>query len=65
MIVPEFITTKIFKGIFNTKYAEIGFAMHARAALDEMKELIKEFKSLIDKTSVRAPNIDRLISYIP
>ena len=63
--MPEFITTKIFKGIFNTKYAEIGFAMHAKAALDEMKELTKEFKILIDKSCVKTPNIDILRSYIP
>jgi len=63
--MPEFITAKIFKGIFNTKYAEIGFAMHAKAALDEMKELTKEFKILINKTSVKTPNIDKLRSYIP
>jgi 2-dehydropantoate 2-reductase len=63
--MPEFITTKIFKGIFNTKYAEIGFAMHAKAALDEMKELTKEFKILIDKSCVKTPIIDILRSYIP
>ena len=63
--MPEFITAKIFKGIFNTKYAEIGFAMHAKAALDEMKELMKEFRILIDKTSVKTPNIDKLRSYSP
>jgi len=63
--MPEFITTKIFKGIFNTKYAEIGFAMHAKAALDEIKELTNEFKSLIDKTSMKTPNIDKLRRHIP
>jgi len=64
-LMPEFITTKIFKGIFNSKYAEIGFAMHAKVALDEMKELTKEFKILIDKTSVKTPNIDKLKGFIP
>jgi 2-dehydropantoate 2-reductase len=63
--MPEFITTRIFKGIFNTKYAEIGFALHAKAALDEMKELTRELTILIDKTSVETPNIDTLRSYIP
>jgi 2-dehydropantoate 2-reductase len=63
--MPEFITTKIFKGIFNTKYAEIGFALHAKAALDDMKQLTEEFRSLIDKTGVKTPNIDILRSYIP
>ena len=62
--MPELITAKIFQGIFNTKYAEIGFALHAKAAMDEMKELTKEFKSLINNTSVKTPNIDELNSYI-
>jgi 2-dehydropantoate 2-reductase len=63
--MPEFITTKIFKGIFNTKYAEIGFALHAKAAPGEMKHLTREFRSLIGKTGVKTPNIDMLRSYIP
>jgi len=62
--MPECITTKIFKGIFNTTYAEIGFAMHAKTATDEMLELADEFKILIDKTSVETPNINMLSSYL-
>jgi 2-dehydropantoate 2-reductase len=62
--MPEFITAKIFQGILNTKFAEIGFAMHAKAALDEMKALTKEFRILTDNTSVKTPNIDKLSSYI-
>jgi prephenate dehydrogenase len=38
--------------------------MHAKAALDEMKELTKEFKILTDNTSVKTPNIAKLSSYI-
>jgi 2-dehydropantoate 2-reductase len=62
--MPEFITTKIFKGIFNSRFAEIGYAMHARAALDEMKELTNEFKSLIGHSAVKTPNIDKLKGFI-
>jgi 2-dehydropantoate 2-reductase len=62
--LPEFITAKSFQRVLNTKFAEIGFAMHAKAALDEMKALIKEFKILTDNTSVKTPNIDKLSSYI-
>lgn len=63
--MPEFVTIRIFQGIFNTKYGEIGFAMHAKAAADEMRELGIEFKTLIDKTSVKTPNIDKLRGFIP
>ncbi len=63
--MPEFVTTKIFQGMFSSKFAEIGFSSHGRAAFDEMKELIKEFQTLIDKTSVKTPSIDKLRSYVP
>jgi hypothetical protein len=39
--------------------------MHVNAAKDEMNELGKEFKTLIDQTAVNTPNIDELTSCIP
>jgi 2-dehydropantoate 2-reductase len=62
--LPEFITAKSFQRVLNTKFAEIGFAMHAKAALDEMKALSKEFKILTANTSIKTPNINKLCSYI-
>ena len=64
LLISEFITAKSFQRVLNTKFAEIGFAMHAKAALDEMKALSNEFKILADNTSVKTPNIDKLNSYI-
>ena len=62
---PEWILIKVFQSFFSSKFVEIGFALHAEAAADEMKELANEFKTLIDKTSVKTPNIDKLSSFIP
>jgi 2-dehydropantoate 2-reductase len=62
--LPEFITAKSFQRLLNSKFAEIGFAMHAKAALDEMKALSKEFKILTDNTSVKTPYINELSRYI-
>ena len=45
------------------KFAEVGFAMHARAAADEFKEHADDFITLADKTTVKTPNIDKLRSY--
>jgi 2-dehydropantoate 2-reductase len=58
--MPEFVTAKIFGGLLNSRYAEIAYAQHARAAPDEMRCLADEFKALIDRTSLSTPNIDRL-----
>lgn len=62
--LPEILVGKVFQGLLGSKFAEIGFALHARAAQDEMKELASDFRSLIVKTSVPTPNIDKLRSYI-
>jgi 2-dehydropantoate 2-reductase len=58
--MPEFISAKVLAGLLNSRFAEIAYAMHARAAADEMKCLADEFKVLIDRTSLPTPNIDSL-----
>jgi len=61
--MPEFLVVKIFQKILGSKFAEIAMAMHARAAADEFKEHADDLKTLIDKTSVETPNIDKLRTY--
>jgi len=63
--LPEWILIKVFQGFFSSKFAEIGLALHAEAAADEIRELANEFKTLVDKTSIKTPNIDKLRSFIP
>jgi hypothetical protein len=58
--MPEFMTAKVLGGLLDSRYAEIAFAQHARAAPDEMRCLAEEFKTLVDQTSLPAPSIDRL-----
>jgi hypothetical protein len=50
--------------VFNSKFAEVAMMMHANAARDEMIELGNDFKTLINRTSVKTPNLDELISCI-
>jgi 2-dehydropantoate 2-reductase len=58
--LPEFLSMTGVKQLLESKFAEVAFAMHARAARDEMGDLANEFRSLIEKTSLETPNIDRL-----
>jgi 2-dehydropantoate 2-reductase len=62
--LPEILNVKAVQGLLGSKFAEVAFARHARAARDEMSELAVEFQSLIDKTSVETPNIDVLKGYM-
>ena len=62
--LPELITSRIFKGIFSSKFAEIGFALHAREGIDEMMELTEEFRTLISASGAETPVLDELSSYM-
>ncbi|MDH3651247.1 MAG: hypothetical protein OEQ53_16290, partial [Saprospiraceae bacterium] len=61
--LPEFMSMKALRELLESKFAEVAFAMHAKAARDEMRELALNFQELTKKTSVDTPNIDMLRSY--
>ncbi len=58
--MPEFMTAKVFRGMFESRYAEVAFAKHAEAARDEFELLAEEFRSLIDRTNVKTPHFKTL-----
>lgn len=62
--LPEFMSMMAVKGLLESKFAEVAFAMHAEAARDEMEDLAREFQELTAKTSVDTPNIDTLRNFI-
>ena len=43
--MPEFVTAKVFHGLLNSRFAEIAYAKHAKAAPDEMRRLTDEFNA--------------------
>ncbi len=62
--LPEFMSMMAVKGLLESRFAQVAFAMHARAARDEMEELAREFQELTERTSVDTPNIDTLRRFI-
>jgi 2-dehydropantoate 2-reductase len=62
--LPEFMNMMAVKGLLQSKFAEVAFAMHAKAARDEMQDLAREFQELTARTSVDTPNIDTLRKFI-
>jgi len=62
--LPEFMSMMAVKGLLESKFAAVAFAMHARAARDEMEDLAREFQELTARTSVGTPNIDMLRRFI-
>jgi len=62
--LPEILNVKAIQGLVGSKFAEVAFARHARAARDEMGELADEFQSLVEQTSIATPNINLLRGYV-
>ncbi len=62
--LPEYMSTMAVKGLLDSKFAEVAFAMHAEAARDEMESLAREFQELTATTSVDTPNLDTLREFI-
>jgi ketopantoate reductase len=62
--LPEFMNMMAVKGLLESKFAEVAYAMHAKAARDEMEDLAREFQELTARTSVDTPNIDTLRNFI-
>ena len=62
--LPEILNVKAIPGLLGSKFAEITFARHARAARDEMEELADMFQSRVEQTSMATPNIKLLRAYV-
>jgi hypothetical protein len=58
--IPEFVTARIFRDFFESRYAELAFARHAEAARDEFELLANELQSLSEQTTVKTPLFEKL-----
>lgn len=63
-LIPEGLTVKILRKVFNSKFAEVAMMMHVNAARDEMIELGNELLDLKNDSHVNAPHLDKIIGYI-
>lgn len=62
--LPEIMSMRGVRALLESKFAEVAFAMHAKAARDEMEDLAREFQQLTAMSSVETPNIDTLRDFI-
>lgn len=62
--LPEILSVQAIRGLLESKFAEVAFARHARAARDEMRQLAEEFRILAEQTLIPTPNIRMLRSFV-
>jgi 2-dehydropantoate 2-reductase len=60
-IVPRFLLVPLVRAFLSTKIAEVGGAWHCSQAPDEMAELARELKSLVERSGQPAPTLRRIL----
>lgn len=63
LYMPTFILVPVFRVLMGSKIAEVAIAKHANIAKDEMLQLQKEFKKLIEHSGVQTVIFDELTKY--
>ncbi|MGO8757961.1 MAG: ketopantoate reductase family protein [Terracidiphilus sp.] len=62
--LPRFLLVALFRVFLSTRFAEIGGAWHCSQAPDEMNQLAKELKALVERSNLPAPALRRILAEI-
>ena len=60
-IVPRFILVPLVRAFMSARIAEVGGAWHCSQAPDEMAELARELKSMVERSGFPVPTLRRIL----
>jgi 2-dehydropantoate 2-reductase len=60
-IVPLFLLVPVVRAFLSARIAEVGGAWHCSQAPDEMAELARELKSMVERSGLPAPTLRRIL----
>jgi 2-dehydropantoate 2-reductase len=60
--VPAFLQVAGMRILLNSKFGEVGLAYHLSQAPDEMRQLIMEFRTLVDQAGLPIPAIRKILT---
>ena len=60
-IVPRFILVPLVRAFMSARIAEVGGAWHCSQAPDEMAELARELKSMVERSGLPVPTLRRIL----
>jgi hypothetical protein len=64
VILPRFAVTGLFRAMLSSRIGEIGAAWHCSQAPDEMMQLARELKELVERSNLRAPTLRQLLQTV-
>lgn len=63
-VLPRFVVTSFFCAFMSSRYAEIGAGWHCSQAPDEMFQLARELKDLVEQSCLPAPVLRQLLATV-
>ena len=63
-VLPRFVVTSFFRALLSSKFGEIGAGWHCSQAPDEMYELARELKGLVEQSRLPAPVLRQLLASV-
>jgi 2-dehydropantoate 2-reductase len=63
-ILPQFVVTSIFRRLLGSRFGEIGAGWHCSQAPDEMFQLARELKELVQRSGIPAPALRQLLETV-
>jgi 2-dehydropantoate 2-reductase len=62
---PLWLVPKVFKPLFDSRFAEVAIGLHLNAIGNEFAEMADEFSHLQAKAGIDTPNLNDLLRHIP
>ncbi|HYA63233.1 MAG TPA: hypothetical protein VED66_08510, partial [Candidatus Sulfotelmatobacter sp.] len=63
-VLPRFVVTSFFRALLSSRYGEIGAGWHCSQAPDEMFQLARELKNLVEQSCLPAPVLRQLLATV-
>ena len=62
--LPRFVVTSFFRALLSSRFGEIGVGWHCSQAPDEIFQLARELKDLVEKSCLPAPVLRQLLATV-
>jgi 2-dehydropantoate 2-reductase len=63
--IPRWLLVALFRAVFPSKFMEVGGVYHISQAPDEMAQLAKELRVLVDRSGLPVPSVRKILGMNP
>jgi len=63
-VLPRYLIAVLFRLLLSSRYGEIGAAWHCSQAPDEMNQLVRELKELVERSGLPVPALRQILAAV-